>query len=302
MNKGKRIFCDYTNVSSKMLNINCKIIASAPAHARTHAHTQAYCSSHRYPLISWKSTSYCTKRHADSVGETKDITPAAVSAHADTSASASLYRASWFVRVVRFSSRYSSSGTLRVTDVRSRAILTKFSATVCIRNDISFCTWTALPWPDARTVWVGEAPMWGRQTEARPVALASRGPTRRRAGGPCPYKNRRRHTWRARGWKSRGDAGGPSTTEDAEAVVVCPRPVRQSAMLRYELIEVLTGRHFPETGNLRRCEPLSYIAGIYKWPVIIRPSHSCSTSDVNVSEVSFVVYIVNKCLYVMYGM
>ena len=38
---------------------------------------------------------------------------------------------------MRFSSRYSSSGSLRVTDVRSRVILAELSAMVWIRNVIS---------------------------------------------------------------------------------------------------------------------------------------------------------------------
>lgn len=84
-----------------------------------------------------------------------------------------------------------------MTHDRSRVILSEFSATVCIRNVNSLHLYRS-PWQDARTVRVGEAPMWGRETEARRVAFASRRPTRRTPDGTCPDRNRGRRTWSAR--------------------------------------------------------------------------------------------------------
>ena len=78
--------------------------------AMVHTHTH----SNRVPIISSKSTSYSTKRYAVSFGGTKAVSPAALCTYSETSNSASLYRSSWFVSTVRFSSKHSISGSLRM--------------------------------------------------------------------------------------------------------------------------------------------------------------------------------------------
>ena len=87
---------------------------------------------------------------------------------------------------------------------------------------------------------------WVRETEARPVALDSRRPTRRMPDGPCPDRIRGKRNWSARVWESRGGAVGPSFRKRQWWYSAVRGLVRQSMMLlRHESLEIIGPMAFP---------------------------------------------------------
>jgi len=183
-------------------------------------------------------------RHAESFGGTKAVAPVTLCTYSVTSGSAIQYRASWLYRTVGFNSRYSISGILRLTDVRSRAIMEELSTMFCMQNVIS-------PLTGDRKVWAGGVLTWRWETQTLLVALASRRPTRRTPYDLSPARHWGRRTWYDGDWESWGGAVGPSPT-GVMADVVKELAVRWlagrglercPALLRCELLEVLPSSH-----------------------------------------------------------